>query len=203
MTTPMKSMLAIIAILLLGTAFTMFDWNEKWERRKAAQATLTARHEDLQQLQKAIQELPGLQQQVRSKQAELSQVVSSRVTQESSEDFVSNYLGEVERLAVEQRKATHDPHFEIKMISPGPAEKGAAPDQPEALEAFHTRVFSMSMQGKYSTVAEFLYQLSLMKLNRLVTINSLRLSKGSVEGGGSPTLTVEIPITAYLKSGSQ
>jgi hypothetical protein len=42
-----------------------------------------------------------------------------------------------------------------------------------------------------------------MKLDRLVTINSLRLSKGGESGGGvSPTLTIDLPITAYLKSGT-
>lgn len=213
MTTPMKLIIAIIAILLIGAGFYMFDWSEKWERKKAAEAALAQKQEELKALQEAIKELPVLQQQVRDKQAELNKVLQSKISNESADEFVGNYLREVERLVVDQQKATNDYTFIIKSISPSGAQQtqgpggnnqpaGPAPEQPEALASFQTRVFSMSMTGKYSTIVDFLYQLGAMKLDRLVTINSLRLSKGASEGGGSPTLTVELPITAYLKTGT-
>jgi len=214
MTTPMKLIIAIIAILLIGAGFYMFDWSEKWERKKAAEAALAAKNDELKQLQDAIKELPELQKKVRDKQEELNKVISSKVSNESPDDFVGNYLREVERLVVDQQKQTNDYTFIIKSIMPGTAQATAGPggqpggapagpEQPEALAAFQTRVFSMQMSGKYSTVVEFLYQLGAMKLDRLVTINSLRLSKGGEVGGGmSPTLTIDLPITAYLKSGT-
>lgn len=212
MTTPMKLIIAIIAILLIGAGFYMFDWSEKWERKKAAEAALAGKKEELKQLEIAIQELPKLQQQVREKQEELNKVISSKMSNETADEFVGNYLREVERLVVEQQKATNDYTFSIKSISPGAAAAtsgpggqaaAAGPEQPEALAAFQTRVFSMSMTGKYSTIVDFLYQLGAMKLDRLVTINSLRLGKGAEDkAGGSPSLTVDMPITAYLKSGT-
>ena len=59
------------------------------------------------------------------------------------------------------------------------------------------------MTGKYSTLVEFLYQLGALELDRLVTINEISLRpKGENEGGGSPTLSITIPITAYLRQGS-
>ncbi len=213
MTTPMKLIIAIIAILLIGAGFYMFDWSEKWERKKAAEANLAAKTEELNTLKEAIKELPLLQQQVREKQEELQKVISTKVSNETPDEFVGNYLREIERLVLDQQKATGDYTFIIKTISPGNAQQASAPaaggapapaqETPEALAAFQTRVFTMSLSGKYSTIVDFLYQLGAMKLDRLVTINYLHLSKGggaAVES--SPTLTVDLPITAYLKTGT-
>lgn len=211
MTTPMKLIIAILAILLIGAGFYMFDWSEKWTRKKAAEDQLAAKQQELAALQEAIKELPKLQQQVLEKQAELNKVISSRVSSETAEQFVGNYLQEVERLVADQQKANGDYTFNIKSISPGNAQATAGPggnnaaaqgpEQPEALAAFQTRVFAMTMEGKYSTIVDFLYQLGAMKLDRLVTINSVRLSKAGTSDG-SPTLNIDLPITAYLKTGT-
>lgn len=211
MTTPMKLIIAILAILLVGAGFYMFDWSEKWERKKRAETELDAKRQELAQLEEAIKELPKLQAQVREKQAELDKVIRSKVSNETPDQFVANYLQEVERLVDDQQKATGDYSFIIKSISPGAASTstgGAAPAEgpgaaaPEALSAFQTRVFSMSMTGRYSTLVDFLYQLGAMKLDRLVTINSIRLSRGGESQGGGPTLGIDMPITAYLKTGT-
>ena len=211
MTTPMKVIIAIIAILLIGAGFYMFDWSEKWERKKAAEANLAAKKDELNTLKEAIKELPLLQQQVREKQEELQKVISTKVSNETPDEFVGNYLREIERLVLDEQKATSDYTFVIKSIAPGnaqaasaPASGGQAPAQetPEALAAFQTRVFTMSLTGKYATIVEFLYQLGAMKLDRLVTINSLHMTRGGEAGSTSPKLNLDLPITAYLKTGT-
>jgi len=210
MTTPMKLIIAILAILLVGAGFYMFDWSEKWERRKRAEGELDAKRQELTQLEEAIKELPKLQAQVREKQAELDKVIRSKVSNETPDQFVANYLQEVERLVHDQQKATGDYSFIIKSISPGAtgSASGSAPAEapgaaaPEALSAFQTRVFSMSMDGRYATLVDFLYQLGAMKLDRLVTINTIRLSRGGDGKAGSPVLNIDMPITAYLKTGT-
>lgn len=212
MTTPMKLIIAIIAILLIGAGFYMFDWSEKWERKKAAEANLQAKQQELDTLKEAIKELPLFQQQVREKQEELQKVISTKVSNETPDEFVGNYLREIERLVLDEQKSTGDYTFIIKSISPGNPQQASAPaagspsptaqETPEALAAFQTRVFTMSLTGKYSTIVEFLYQLGAMKLDRLVTINSLHLGKGTGGEGTSPVLTVDLPITAYLKTGT-
>ena len=204
--------IAIIAILLIGAGFYMFDWSEKWERKKAAEANLQAKQQELDTLKEAIKELPLLQQQVREKQEELQKVISTKVSNETPDEFVGNYLREIERLVLDEQKSTGDYTFIIKSISPGNPQQASAPaagspsptaqETPEALAAFQTRVFTMSLTGKYSTIVEFLYQLGAMKLDRLVTINSLHLGKGTGGEGTSPVLTVDLPITAYLKTGT-
>ena len=207
MTTPMKLIIAILAILLIGAGFYMFDWSAKWERKKSAENQLEQKKQELQALEVAIKELPKLQQQVREKQAELDKVINSKVSNETPDQFVANYIQEVERLVADQQRNTSDYGFIIKSISPGAAAttgggqaQGAPGEQPEALSAFQTRVFSMSMEGKYATLADFLYQLGAMKLDRLVTINGVRLTKSGDAKGSSPKLNIDIPITAYLKS---
>jgi Tfp pilus assembly protein PilO len=60
----------------------------------------------------------------------------------------------------------------------------------------------MQMTARYSTLVDFLYQLGALKLDRLVTINKISLSPNTKgEGGESPVLSVQIPITAYMKTG--
>lgn len=214
MTTPMKLILAILAMLLIGAGFYMFDWSEKWERRKGAEQALEAKRQELSQLEEAIKELPKLQQQVIEKQQELKKVVDIGPGSESPDEFVGNYLQEIERLVADRQKETSDYTFSIKSVNPGNVGTASAPqsggqanapaptETPEALAAFQTRVFSMSMEGKYATLVDFLYQLGAMKMKRLVTIGSVRLSRAGEAGGSSPTLTIEMPITAYLKQGT-
>lgn len=220
MTTPMKLIIAILAMLLIGAGFYMFDWSEKWERRKTAEGQLQQKRDELTALEEAIKELPKLQQQVAERQRQMQELVGNVGSGggETPDQFVGNYLEEVERLVADQQKSTGDYGFIIKSVSPGQVGTaapqagaggqagGAAPpaaaETPEALSAFQTRVFSMSMEGRYATIVDFLYQLGAMKMNRLVTINSVRLSRSGEAGQASPVLTIEMPITAYLKAGT-
>jgi Tfp pilus assembly protein PilO len=82
--------------------------------------------------------------------------------------------------------------------APAAAESGS-----ETLQGFPTRVFAMEMTGRYATLVEFLYQLGALELDRLVTINEISLKPKTTEGEtGSPVLSITIPITAYLRQGS-
>jgi Tfp pilus assembly protein PilO len=84
-----------------------------------------------------------------------------------------------------------------KKPAPAPAET-----ESETLQGFPTRVFAMDMTGRYSTLVEFLYQLGALELDRLVTINEISLKPEKAEDGVSPVLSITIPITAYLRQGS-
>ena len=76
--------------------------------------------------------------------------------------------------------------------------------QPAVLKKFPTRTFQMTMRGRYATLIEFLYQLGDLRLERLVTINKIALTPDGSDkksGGKSPVLTIQIPITAYMREG--
>ena len=122
-------------------------------------------------------------------------------------------------MVVAQQEATGDYDFKITQISPkgqkmsevntgsedsdeSDAAESAA-EESETLQGFPTRVFGMSMTGRYTTVVDFLYELGALELDRLVTINKISLSPSSSEDGNSPILKIDIPITAYLRQGSK
>jgi len=170
-------MLTIVSILGLGAGFYVCDWSDKYQRRGAAQAELAERHRQWQKLQLSIQEFPRVQTEVQQKQQKLSQMMASS-GHEFDDDFVPNYLTEVERRV--------DRDLSIQSITP------AAPSQ--SADSLPTRVFTLSMRGSYATTVDFLYQLSARKSERVLTINSLRLTKGN-----GPLLQVDLPVTAYLR----
>jgi Tfp pilus assembly protein PilO len=171
MTPSIKLIGAISTILLLGGGFYLFDWSERYQRRSSAAAVLREREEHWKQLQTAIAEFPRLQQETRHKRGELQQAMASTGPAEPNDDFVANYLVEIER------RATGG--LSIRSITP-------------AAGSERTRVFTLSMQGSYINLVNFLYELSARRLDRVVTINSLHLGKG--QGGD---LTIDLPITAY------
>jgi len=226
LTTPMKIIIAILLIGLIGAGFYVLDYKAKWDDLAAKQKELTECSAQLAKIQDEIKALPELTRQVEQKEAEMKSLVSSTRTaggaDEKPEMFVANYIQEIERMVISQQESTGDYDFDIVSITPGnagaaapppsadnkggpgapPPDPGAGGGTPEALAQFPTRVFNMSMTGKYSTLIDFLYQLGAMKLDRLVTINKISLSPGKAEGNASPVLTVSLPITAYMKTGN-
>jgi Tfp pilus assembly protein PilO len=219
----MKIIIAILLIGLIGAGFYVLDYKAKWEDLANKTRELADSTQALQKIQEEIKALPELTRQVEQKEAEMKTLVSNTGRQsgaEKPEMFVANYIQEIERMVISQQESTGDYDFDIVSIQPGSAgtaspapggeSKGGAPGAPppsegaatpEALQGFPTRVFSMNMTSKYSTLIDFLYQLGAMKLDRLVTINRISLSPGKGEGNASPVLTVTMPITAYMKTG--
>jgi hypothetical protein len=128
----------------------------------------------------------------------------------------------------DQQEVTGDDSFRIKSITPrgeqvtetpvggdegeestsssdkgGKKGGGGSASESQTLQGFPTRVFAMDMTGRYSTLVEFLYQLGNLELDRLVTINEISLKpETSKDEPGSPVLSITIPITAYLRQGS-
>ncbi|MBS2033989.1 hypothetical protein JST97_03325 [bacterium] len=173
MTPSIKLIGAVTSILLLGGGFYVFDWSQRYQRKQAASQALREREHHWQQLQASIREFPGLQQEVRHKQSLLDQAMASSGAPEAEDDLVANYLVEVEQRAARG--------LSIRSVTP-------------ATGAEHTRVLNLSMQGSYGDLVDFLYELSTRRLDRLVTINSLRLGKGQ-----GRSLLIEMPITAHLR----
>jgi Tfp pilus assembly protein PilO len=217
LTTPMKIIIAFILIGLIGAGFYLLDWQAKFQERDSQKKQLEEANQKLAKIKEDIKMLPELTRQMEEKERELQALVSSKMSQEDPQLFVANYIAEIERMVVAQQEATGDYDFDITSIAPGTASTVSAPsggnssapppdagssNTPEALQGFPTRVFNMQMTARYSTLVDFLYQLGALKLDRLVTINKISLAPGKVDGGESPVLTVQIPITAYMKTGN-
>ncbi len=211
--TPMKCIVALIAIAMIFTLFLLFDWQNKWKDVESLDGMITQKEQDYQSKKEQVKELPILTKRKAELEAKLAQVVQTNLVPEKAEMFVANYIKEIEKLTLEEQDRMGDNTFEIVSITPGvltsqsPVEGESSDEEaegdgaPEALKQFPTRMFQMSMKGRYSTLVDFLYQLGALRLERLVTINKIALSPSSKEEGTSPTLSISIPITAYMRQG--
>ena len=196
-TAPMKLTLAAVAITLIGMGFYLIDWRPRLAELAQLEQLYRQRQQELEAARQAVQALPQLTRQLEQLEADLAGLKSSPVS-EDSQVFVANYVADIERLVSSERMASGDESFSIVSITPGAVEtKGS-----EGVIGLPTRVFQMQMTGRFATVTDFLEQLGLMKLDRLVTINKVSLTPQSGEKGQSPVLSVTIPITAYLRQGS-
>lgn len=223
MNTPMKVAVAIVIIALMGLGFYMVDWSEKQKKIEELQAQYQEKVQQKERLEADIAKLEEYEKEVDKLEKELLSLVQSKFTQEEPELFVANYIAEIERMVVGQQEATGDYDFKITSITPqgekmqqvntgggdeGGDSKGggqqSAAEESETLQGFPTRVFNMTMTGRYATLVDFLYELGALELDRLVTINQISLApQGNSEDGQSPVLTVTIPITAYLRQGAK
>ncbi|MCR5661495.1 MAG: type 4a pilus biogenesis protein PilO [bacterium] len=211
--TPMKCIVALIAIAMIFTLFLLFDWQNKWKDVESLDGMIAQKEQDYQSKKEQVKELPILTKRKAELEAKLAQVVQTNLVPEKAEMFVANYIKEIEKLTLEEQDRMGDNTFEIVSITPGvltsqsPVEGESSDEEaegdgaPEALKQFPTRMFQMSMKGRYSTLVDFLYQLGALRLERLVTINKIALSPSSKEEGTSPTLSISIPITAYMRQG--
>lgn len=216
--TPVKIVVALLAIVLIVVMFWMFDWQGKTKDIEQNAATIAELSDKLAEQQKLVQDLPALTQEKAELEQELARVVQTNLVPEKAELFVANYIKEIEKLTIEEAFRTGDDSFEIISITPGAltaqtsngtdAEKAdaAAADEgvdatPDVLKQFPTRMFQMTMKGRYSTLIEFLNQLGDLRLERLVTINKIALQPADNKDGGNPVLTIQIPITAYMRQG--
>lgn len=220
MNTPMKIAVALVIIALMGLGFYVVDWSEKNKKIVELQGQYQEKEEQKKRLEADVAKLEEYEKEAEQLEKELLSLVQSKFTQEEPELFVANYIAEIERMVVGQQEATGDYDFKITQISPkgekrtqvntgsegedgSESSEASAAESSETLQGFPTRVFDMTMTGRYATLVDFLYELGALELDRLVTINQISLSPGNTEGGGSPVLTVTIPITAYLRTGSR
>ena len=215
--TPVKFIIAVLITGVIALLFYLFDWQAKYDKIQAHESHYKELQQKLEEHKEMVKDLPVLTKQKADLEAKLASVVKSNLVPEKAEMFVANYIMEIEKLTIEERERMGDPTFEILSITPGVLTQSTAsvsdeenkgedtPEDastPDALKQFPTRMFQMSMRGRYTTLIDFLYQLGALRLERLVTINKIALSPtGDIEPGVAPTLSISIPITAYMRQG--
>lgn len=179
MTAPVQLSLAAVALALLAGVFWRYDWNDRWQRRDAAIQAIQEERQRLQELQPSLAPLAQIQQRIQALQASINQSISTLVGEQQRDTLVPEVVCLLRRLGGK--------------VTPG----GTLPRPPEPLETVYTRGFALSIEGNYATLHDFLVQLGHLKLRRLITINSLRLSQGPIDATGHPRLTLDLPLTAY------
>jgi Tfp pilus assembly protein PilO len=223
LTTPMKIVLAVIIIAVIGLGFWLLDWQKKQAELATIQRTLEEKKAEKDRIEKDVQKIDELVKINNDLKGQLKVIIESGFVPEQEKDFVPNYLEKVEGLVARVAAENGDDSFEILSVTPGaqtiqqaPASAGgtktdaktdakaaaAAPaPPPEALKNYPTRTFQMSMRGRYETLIDFLDRLGRLELQRLVTVNKLALSPAEGVKSGSPTLAITMPLTAYLRTG--
>lgn len=197
MTTPLKILLALVILALCAVGFWLLDWQGKQDELAGLRTARAESEERLASTRVLVAELPTLLQEKERLERELREIGVGAAATGKAELFVARFVGDLERVVLEERRRSGDPSFAILSITPGAqvatAEEGA-PTLP-------SRGFQISLQGRYDTVVGFLHRLGAMGLGSPVTLNRLTLTPtGSAAGGLSPVLAVTLPVTAWLTS---
>lgn len=212
LTTPMKVVLAVIIIAIIGLGFWMLDWQGKWQQEAQIKKSKIEKLADKERMEKDLQQVDELVRVNADLKKQLEDVVKISFAAEKEGEFVPNYLARVEALVAQVAADDNDKSFEIVSLTPGkpqvssagkPGDKGASPAAAApttALSSYPTRQFQMSMKGKYETVIDFLDRLGRLEMERLVTVDKLSLAPA---GGtaGEPILSIGLPLTAYMNTG--
>ena len=217
LTTPMKVVLAVIIIAIIGFLFWMLDWQGKQQTLTQIDKTLEDKHAEKDKMEKDVQKIDELVKVNNDLKKQLKEVVQTGFTPEREQEFVANYIEKIESLVNRVSVEDNDSSFTINAITPGQQQTQAAPKKeekkddktvasgpsvPPALQSYPTRTFQMAMKGRYETLIDFFDRLGKLELQRLVTVQRLTLSPTSASGGGrSPVLSITMPLTAYLRTG--
>lgn len=227
LTNPMKVVLALVLIALIGLGFWVMDWQKKFNELSSLQTNLQSKKDKYEKARQAGQDLPKEMARKDELERTLRSLIQEQISPEPASVFVPAYIQEVENLVLYEQKRMRDDNFTVTSLTPGiqtmtklgsaeekkPAEGEAAPTdaaaaaaaaESEALKGYPTRTFQMSLQGRYTTLIDFLHQLGALKLKRLVTINRIALAPSGLSApGSSPVLSIQMPITAYLWQGGE
>lgn len=212
LTTPLKVAIAAVLIALTAMGFYFLDWSKKNARIDELDTAIHTKQEELKKIETDIKEMDVLQTKSDELKKQLKALVESGFTPENENEFVPNYLEKIEALVARVRTEDGDESFDITSITPGAQvttsgsgkdskDKATVVQTPDALKNYPTRTFSMAMKGKYETLVDFLDRLGKLELQRLVTVNKITLAPTGSVKEGSPTLTITIPLTAYLRTG--
>ena len=200
---PMKLFIGFIIVILMGVGFYLVQWKPIYDDIAARRVEVAEQENTIADLNRQKQEYPKVLDENNKLKVELQNVIQSQLTPESESEFVPSYIADIEKLVEQQRSRMGDPDFQVVSLTPETSVKSSGP---QALSGYPTRGFQMSLTGRYTSVIDFLRQLSALKLKRLVTVTRINLSPGS--GGGSaskdnyyesPTLNITLPITVYLR----
>lgn len=196
MSATLKIFVTVVLLGLCLTGYYIMDYQAKLSELEQLETQVQAAERRLADNRARLARLPEVTQRMQLLERELSGLLQSPGS-DDPEQFVTAYLKDLEHLVLTQQLTSGDNSFSIQSVTPGA--EAAAPAQGEALERAPRRVFEMSFQGRYQTLADFLVELGRLKLDRLVTINKIVLAPVSTKEPG--VLQIQMPVTAYLRQG--
>lgn len=215
LTNPMKVLITSVVVAIIGLGFWMLDWQGKQQTLRQTADTLKGKIDEREGLKHDLRGIDKLMQDNITLKSALKDAVQAGIEPENPQQFVANYITQCCDLIARVKREDGDNTFALQGLTPGttsnvtptPAARkeektDKSSEAPEALRQYPTRTFAMQMTGRYETVVDFLDRLGHLQMRRLVTVNRITLSpQTDVTRGGSPTLGIQIPLTAYLGTG--
>lgn len=202
--TPMKIVLTVVIIFLIGIGFYLLNYQKKLSDIKNLENTLASKKQQLRSDEERVRELPNQLKKKERLTTELNALIQEKLPKEDAMIFVPKFIQSMERLIAEERRVTGDSSLEVMSITPGQLEKpteggSSKTDAVKALVMFPKQPFQVRIKGKYATAIHLLHQMAALKLKRLVTIQRIDLTPlEAPKYGQSPILNINIPMIAYL-----
>jgi Tfp pilus assembly protein PilO len=208
--TPMKIVLTVVIIFLIGIGFYLLDYQKKLNEIKDLEAQIVNKKDQLRRDEQRVRALPEQLKKREKLQNELNTLIQQKLPKEDAMIFVPKFIQSMEELVALERSLTGDDKLEVLSIAPGQLEKpiddsggtvktSGSGAELKALVMFPKQPFNVQINAKYATTIHFLHQLAALKLQRLVTIDRIVLTPlGQQTYGISPVLSISIPMVAYL-----
>jgi Tfp pilus assembly protein PilO len=213
LTTPMKVILAVVLIGVIALGFYLLDWQKKLADSQKLDTDIIAKSQDFEHIKAETRSLTTLVQENDQLHKEYDALVKGKFQSdkpENPEAFVPDFISQLEQVVAQVGTEKNDSGangFSIITITPSDLDTKKDPNQKDqvpgivqqTLDKFPKRKFNLQLKGHYDTLIDFLDKMGTLALNRLVTVDRLSLTPGGIDPA-HPTLTIQIPLTAYLKT---
>lgn len=171
-----KLCIVLISILMLAALYWFFFLQKSWQQSTDLQDSITRLEQDIAIYSKKASQLPELEKTLEANQKEL--LYAQSLLPESMHD-VENLLAEIEKLGNELG-------VEFQLFEPG---------QEEIQDFYATQMVNLRVKGQFHNLLQFFSQMS--RLNRLVTLENLKLQPDSFQTGQDIVLSAPAQIAVY------
>ncbi|MCX7870524.1 MAG: hypothetical protein N2485_02985 [bacterium] len=193
----MNIALKILVLVIVVALSAFFSWQYNYApvlQNKAKWENIQKQLIDYQNKVKNIKDRFNEVQNILNKYEELSKVLQSSSVSNQKQGFISITLKNIEKIINEVREKTKDKDFKLSNINFGSiSSRTIGGGENSTGISIKATEITMSLTGKYSTIIDFLKQLSDQnKVGSLVRIKTISFSPSNVQVGKSPTLNVSL-----------
>ncbi len=171
-----KLCIVLISILMLAALYWFFFLQNSWQQSTDLRDSITRLEQDIAIYRKKASQLPELEKTLEANQKEL--LYAQSLLPESMHD-VENLLAEIEKLGNELG-------VEFQLFEPG---------QEEIQDFYVTQMVNLRVKGQFHNLLQFFSQMS--RLNRLVTLENLKLQPDGSQTGQDIVLSAPAQIAVY------
>jgi type IV pilus assembly protein PilO len=171
-----KIFFLVASILLLLALYWFFFLQSSLQQVSSLQDSLAALKQEISSYEKQVKKLPELKQRLESRQKELAYAQS----------LLPESMHDVEKLLAEIEKLGKEVGVQFLLFEPG---------NEEVQEFYALQMVNLRVQGPFHNLMQYFSRMS--RLNRLVTLESLRLQPAGPQQGEAIQLMAPARIAVY------